>query len=113
MSVASFLSKSHRLETLGEVKEVVRYGPHLLAQRHLETGVDTCLNLLILRCTNEWWNQIITSSDKWVMYDYNKRQTKWVDKGAYPPDVSKHENRHKNGLLWIWWSTKEWSIESC
>ncbi|CAP30976.1 Protein CBG11911 [Caenorhabditis briggsae] len=53
--------------------------------------------------------QTIASDDKWVMCDYNKRQAKWVDKGAQPPDVSKREIRVKNGMLSVWWSTKEWS----
>ncbi|PIC47716.1 hypothetical protein B9Z55_006967 [Caenorhabditis nigoni] len=75
----------------------------------LFSRVGTCLNLFILCCTHECWNQIITSGDKWVMYYHNRQQAKWVDKGTQPPDVPKREIHVQNGILSVMWSTKKWS----
>ncbi|CAO4367508.1 unnamed protein product [Caenorhabditis nigoni] len=103
---ASTWSISHGLETLGKVKKLGRYVPHILTQHNLDTRVDTCLNLLTLHRTYGWLDQIITGDEKWVMYDNSERRAEWVDKGEQPADVPKHEIHDKKVLLSVWWSTR-------
>ncbi|EFO98009.1 hypothetical protein CRE_15746 [Caenorhabditis remanei] len=92
------------LGALGKVKKMGRWIPHKLSNFDLERRVDMSRHLLTHHPNFNWLNHLVTSDEKWVLYENHHRRAQWVDADKQPEDVVKQELHPKKILLSVWWS---------
>ncbi|EFP11883.1 hypothetical protein CRE_29346 [Caenorhabditis remanei] len=81
-----------------------RWIPHKLSNFDLERRVDMSLHLLTHHPNFNWLDHLVTSDEKWVLYENHHRRAQWVDADKQPEDVVKQELHPKKILLSVWWS---------
>ncbi|EFO92736.1 hypothetical protein CRE_20551 [Caenorhabditis remanei] len=62
------------------------------------------LKLLTLHPNFNCLDHLVTSNEKWVLYENHHRRALWVDADKQPEDVIKQEFNLKKILLSVWWS---------
>ncbi|EFO85388.1 hypothetical protein CRE_04434 [Caenorhabditis remanei] len=92
------------LGALGKVKKIGRWIPHKLSDFDLERRVDMSLQLQTLHPNFNWLDHLVTSDEKWVLYENHHRRAQSVDADKQPKGVVKQELHPKKILLSFWWS---------
>ena len=77
--------------------------PHDLSQHQLSQRADICMNLLSLRRTFNWLDNLITGDEKWVLYINTTRKRQWLLANQQPVPTPKHELHPKKLMLSVWW----------
>ncbi|GFY79041.1 mariner Mos1 transposase [Trichonephila inaurata madagascariensis] len=66
------------LHRLGKTYKLSKWVPHTLFEVHKQQRVAACLSLLSHHCNASIFNQVLTSDEKWVLYDTPKRSKHWL-----------------------------------
>ncbi|GFU16050.1 histone-lysine N-methyltransferase SETMAR [Trichonephila clavipes] len=78
------------LHRLGKTYRLSKWAPHMLWQQQLwQQRVTACLLLLSRHCSVSIFNWVLTSDEKWVLYDTPKRSKHWLS----PQDTVPHSAR--------------------
>ncbi|WKY12594.1 hypothetical protein Q1695_003857 [Nippostrongylus brasiliensis] len=107
--VAATLGVNHttvvrRLKSIGKVKKLGRWVPHVLTKHDMDRRVEASLSFLTLRRTHSWLGNFITGDEKGLLFHNVHRRAQWVDKGDEAEDVTKPSMHVKKVMLCIWWS---------
>ncbi|GFY51017.1 histone-lysine N-methyltransferase SETMAR [Trichonephila inaurata madagascariensis] len=74
------------LHRLGKTYRLSKWIPHTLLEVLKQQGVAACLSLLSLYRSASIFNRVLTSDEKWVLYDTPKRSKYWLS----PQDTVPH-----------------------
>ncbi|KAK6755097.1 hypothetical protein RB195_013839 [Necator americanus] len=89
------------LKSIGKVRKLGRWVPHVLTQYNMDSRADTALSLLTLKRTHTWLEHIATGDEKWIFYSNIYLRVQWVDKGTDAEDVPKPNVHAKKVMLCI------------
>ncbi|EFO92046.1 hypothetical protein CRE_13079 [Caenorhabditis remanei] len=92
------------LGALGKVQKMGRWIKHKLSNFDLKSRVDMSLQLLTLHPNFNWLDHLVTSDEKWNLYENHHRRAQLVDADKQPEGVVKQELHPKKILLSVWWS---------
>ena len=91
------------LHRLGKVPKLGYLEPHKLTEGQRDERCRTSLCLLTRSRRFDWMSCIVTSDEKWVMYNNLCRKRQWVDSDKTPEPDQKPELHGKKVLLCCWW----------
>jgi len=94
------------LKAIGKVNKRCREVPHDLTENQANRRVETCRNLLEDPRDDRFIYQIVTSDEKWIYNNLDKRN-QWLDIDQVAQTVPKTERFSKKVLLCVWWNF-EW-----
>ncbi|GFY13368.1 histone-lysine N-methyltransferase SETMAR [Trichonephila clavipes] len=77
------------LHRLGKTYRLSKWIPHTLLEVHKQQQVAAYLSLLSRHCRASIFNRVLTSDEKWVLYDTPKRSKHWLS----PQDTVQHNPR--------------------
>ena len=101
-------SQSSAIRHLHEIGKVYKKGlviPYQLNEFKKQQRVEACQELLVLMKQGNFLKRIITSDEKWVLYDNRVPNHQWVDSGEQPDAVPVADFRQRKLLLCVWWNS--------
>lgn len=109
--MASTLNISHTtvenyLRKLGFISRLNVWVPHKLTEANLLTRVSTCDSLLKRQTNHPFLKQMVTSDEKWIVYDNVIRKRSWGQIGDPPKSSPKAGLHPKKIMLSVWWDFK-------
>ena len=99
-------SISRTLKSLGKVQKLGAKVPHRLTDFDRQRRVTACTSLLHHHRTTDWIKSILTSDEKYVLYDNVTRRAQWVDKHEQPKPDPKGDLFPKKALACVWWDSQ-------
>ncbi|MGL5636946.1 MAG: hypothetical protein ACRDD0_08680 [Bacteroidales bacterium] len=94
--------KDH-LKRIGKKHRQGLWVPHELSQTAIEQRMTICSSLLSRHETGSFLRRIITSDEKWVLYNNPKRKNQWLSSNQVPLPTPKPSLTLKKVLLCVWW----------
>ncbi|GFV97658.1 histone-lysine N-methyltransferase SETMAR [Trichonephila clavipes] len=95
------------LHRLGKTYMLRKWVPHTLLEVHKQQRVAACLSLLSRHRSASICNRVLTSVEKWVLYDTPKR-SKYL---LLPQDTVPHSARPpmhpRKIMLCVWWTCRQ------
>jgi histone-lysine N-methyltransferase SETMAR len=94
----------------GELGKTWKYGvwmPHDLLAHQLEHRVDACMELMTAHRNYQWFHNLITGDEKWVLYVNHTRKRQWLGVGQTGLPTPKNDLHPKKITLSVWWGVKE------
>lgn len=92
------------LHALGKSYKLNRWVPYDLTLDQKFRRVSLCSYLLDRLKNEPFITRLLTSDEKWVMYDNSTRSCSWLDKGAASGSTAKPSIHSKKVLLCVWWN---------
>ncbi|GFW38196.1 histone-lysine N-methyltransferase SETMAR [Trichonephila clavipes] len=84
-----------------------KWVPHTLLEVHKQQRVAACLSLLFSHRRASIFNRVLTSDEKWVLFDTPKRSKHWLS----PQDIVLHCSRPlmhpRKIMLCVWWTCRQ------
>ncbi|GFS62128.1 histone-lysine N-methyltransferase SETMAR [Trichonephila clavipes] len=93
------------LYRLGKTYRLSKWVPHTLLDVHKQQRVAACLSLLSRHRSASIFNRILTSDEKWVLYDTPKGSKYWLP----PQDTVAHSAKppmHPRKIM-LWWTCRQ------
>ncbi|GFV30319.1 histone-lysine N-methyltransferase SETMAR [Trichonephila clavipes] len=87
---------------LGKTCRLSKWVPHTLLEVHQQQRVPACLSLLSRHCRASIFNRVLTSDEKWVLYNTPKRFKHWLS----PQNTAPHSARppmHPRKIMFCVW----------
>ena len=81
------------LKAMGKVPKLGKWVPYKLSENERQRRINAAVSLLSMSRRKDWLATILTSDEKWVVYDNIHRKFQWVDLDESPKAVVK-PNRH-------------------
>ena len=105
--LAERLGCSHTtVEThLRELGKTWKYGvwiSHKLSSHRLQPRVDTCMPLMTSHRNYQWFHNLITSDEKWVLYVNHTRKCQWLATGQAGIATPKNDLHPRKIMLSVW-----------
>ena len=101
--MSNSLCQTKGLKQLGYVNKLDIWIPHKLNEIQLTKRISICDSLLKLNETDPFLKLIITSDEKWVVYDNVVRKTSWSKQDERAKSTSKADIHQKKVALSVWW----------
>ncbi|GFY68431.1 histone-lysine N-methyltransferase SETMAR [Trichonephila inaurata madagascariensis] len=73
------------LYRLGKTYRLSKWVPHTLLEVHKQQRVGACLSLLSRHRSASIFNRVLTSDEKWILYDTPERSKHWLSPPRYCP----------------------------
>lgn len=90
----------------GYVNKLSGWSPHDLNPNQLQKRIDMCKDLISLRRTFNWLNNLITGDEKWVLYVNVQRKRQWLKPGQKPIPTPKAGLHPQKRMLCVWWDVE-------
>lgn len=90
------------LKIIGKIKKMDKWVPHELKENHKLRRMEVSSSLLSRNKIDPFLHRIITTDEKWVLFDNRKRSGQWLDRDEAPKHMPK-PNLRKKVLLTVWW----------
>lgn len=97
---------SRHLKSLGKVRKLGSWIPHKLTEQNRDQRVTIASFLLSFSRTTSWLDSILTSDEKWVLYENTKRKYQWIDEDAEPEPEPKADLHPKKVMISVWWNVR-------
>ncbi|GFU42684.1 histone-lysine N-methyltransferase SETMAR [Trichonephila clavipes] len=81
--------------------------PHALLEVHKQQRVTACLLLLSRHRSSSIFNRVLTSDEKWVLYDTPKRFKQWLSPQDTVPHSSIPPMHTRKIMLCVWWTCRQ------
>lgn len=94
------------LNDIGKINKRGRWLPHHLSENNKIERKVTCSSLLSRAKRGDFLDSILTSDEKWIMYDNTSRRSQWLDADQVPLGVPKPHKFVKKTMLCVWWNTQ-------
>lgn len=105
MSVDRETIRDH-LHQIGKSFRAGIWMPYKLSENQKSLRITLCNSNLIRNEKNPFLKQIITSDEKWVMYDNSHKGNQWLSPGESAFPSPKPNFHQKKALLSVWWDFK-------
>ncbi|GFS39886.1 histone-lysine N-methyltransferase SETMAR [Trichonephila inaurata madagascariensis] len=92
------------LHRLGKTYRLSKMVPHTLLEVHKQQRVAACLSLLSPHCSASIFNRVLTSDEKWVLYDTPKRSKHWLSPQDTVPHSARLPMHPRKIMLCVWWT---------
>lgn len=94
------------MKKIGKVHRMGIWIPHALSEDNKNTRMDACNSFLTRHKIRPFLSQIVTSDEKWIVYDNVKRKKQWLSKTAVPVPTPKPGLTLRKVLLCVWWDIR-------
>ena len=94
---------SRRLRALGKIRKLGCWVPHELNETQKNKRLTVCQELLQRFEKKSFLHRIVTSDEKWLLYDNPQRKTSWVNPGEPAGETTRPNRFGKKVLLCVWW----------
>ncbi|EYC12537.1 hypothetical protein Y032_0047g1535 [Ancylostoma ceylanicum] len=102
----SHMTIKNHLNAIGKSSRCGKWVPHQLTADNL--GARIAISQILLRCSKScgFFENILTSDEKWVMFDNTIKKPQWLSKGEQPSPTPKPDIHGKKVMLCVWWNMK-------
>ena len=94
----------NHLHAMGKVRKLDRWIPRKLSERNKIQRATICASLLSRHKEDPFFGRILTSDEKWVLWDNQRRAYAWLDPDEPSQKVPKTDPHPRKLLLCIWWA---------
>ncbi|CAD5230885.1 unnamed protein product [Bursaphelenchus okinawaensis] len=91
---------------MGYVKKLEKWVPHNLSNEQKKKRKEAAQKLLVRAKNPHFWDQIVTSDEKWVCYNNKRRSRRWTCRGQPASHFAKPDLRQKKLMLTGWWCSR-------
>lgn len=95
------------LHRLGKTYRLSKWVPHTLLEVHKQQRVAACMSLLTRHRTASIFNRVLTSDEKWVLYDTPKRSKHWLSPQDTVPHTTRPPMHPRKIMLCVWWTSRQ------
>lgn len=81
--------------------------PHELEEIHLTKRIDICDFLLKREKNDPFLKCMITSDEKWIVYNNVEPNRSWSKRDELAQSISKADIRQRKIMLSVWWDFKD------
>lgn len=103
---SNYVKIVEHLHKLGKYWKLGVWVPHELTATQLDPRVSICMNLLSLRRTYHWLNQLVTGDEKWVLYTNHTRKRQWLGSQELAKPTPKQNLNQMKVMLCVWWDAQ-------
>jgi len=91
------------LKVMGKVKKLDKWVPHELNEIQKNRRFEVSSALLLRNKFDPFLNRIVTSDEKWLLYDNRRRSAQWLDHDETPRQFPKPNLHKKKVMVTVWW----------
>ncbi|XP_076063419.1 histone-lysine N-methyltransferase SETMAR-like [Oratosquilla oratoria] len=95
------------LHRLGKTFKLSKWVPHTLLEVHKRQRVAACILLLFRHRTASLFNRVLTSDEKWVLYETPKRSRHWLSPQDAVPHTTRPPMYPRKIMLYVWWTGRQ------
>ena len=95
------------LHRLGKAYKLSKWVPHTLSEVHKRQGVAACVSLLSRHRTASLFNRVLTSDEKWVLYETPKHSRHWLSPQDAVPHTARPPMHPRKIMLCVWWTGRQ------
>lgn len=95
---------ANHLHAMGKVRKLDKWVPHMLSDNNKIQRATICASLLSRHKEDPLFGRLITSDEKWILWDNQRRAYAWIDPDEPPQKVPKTDLHPRKVLLCIWWA---------
>jgi [histone H3]-lysine36 N-dimethyltransferase SETMAR len=95
------------LHSVGKTYRLSKWVPHKLLEVHKAQRVAACISLLSRHRTASIFHRVMTSDEKWVLYDNPKRSKHWLAPQDRVPHSARPPMHPRKILLCVWWTQRQ------
>ena len=92
------------LHHLGKAYKLNKWVPHTLSEVHKRQQVAACVSLLSRHRTASLFNRVLTSDEKWVLYETPKHFRHWLSPQYAVPHTARPPMHPHKIMLYVWWT---------
>ena len=96
----------YHIKSLGLVKKLDIWVPHVLKEIHLTNRINACDMQLKRNEFDPFLKRIITGDEKWIVYNNVSRKRSWSKHGEPAQTTSRADIHQKKVMLSVWWDWK-------
>ncbi|CAJ0590615.1 unnamed protein product [Cylicocyclus nassatus] len=94
------------LHALGKSNRCGKWVPHELSGANKEARTRVCRTLLNMSKTSHFYEAILTSDEKWIYFDNQRRKRQWLSRNEQPKPTPKPDAHGKKTMLCVWWNIR-------
>ena len=91
---------------MGKVPKLGKWVPYKLSENDRQCCINAAVSLLSMSRRKDWLATILTSDEKWMVYDNIHRKFQWVDHDESPKAVVKPNRHPRKIMLCVWWDSE-------
>lgn len=95
---------ANHLHAMGMVRKLDRWVPHQLSERNKIQRATICASLLSRFNEDPFFGRLVTSDEKWILWDNQRRAYAWLEPNEPPCKVPQIDLHPRKLLLCIWWA---------
>ena len=92
------------LHCLGKAYKLSKWVLHTLLEVHKRQQVAACVSLLSRHRTASLFNRVLTSDEKWVLYETPKHSRHWLSPQDAVPHTARPPMHPRKIMLCVWWT---------
>lgn len=102
----SYVTISNHLHSIGKTNRCGKWVPHQLSESNAAMRMTNSGILLRRAKDSGFFDSIVTSDEKWICYDNQRKKQQWLSKGEQPKPTPKPEIHGKKAMVCVWWNSK-------